>query len=120
MPNNYVVMVLTDPTEGQEESFNDDYENQDLEEVVQTTNFTSAHRFKLAASEGEESPLPYLAVYETTADSAKVLHAEIHVGHEASGLTHSLIGVGHEHGLADAHIDEGGDHATVHLSVRVP
>jgi hypothetical protein len=70
MPNNYVVMVLTDPTEGQEESFNDDYENQDLEEVVQTTNFTSAHRFKLAASEGEESPLPYLAVYETTADSA--------------------------------------------------
>ena len=70
MSNNYVVMVLTEPTEGQEESFNDYYENQHLEEVLQTTNFTSAQRFKLAGAAGKDSPLPYLAVYETTADSA--------------------------------------------------
>ncbi|MFT7652219.1 MAG: hypothetical protein ACI9ON_004267 [Limisphaerales bacterium] len=70
MSNNYVVMVLTEPTEGQDESFNDYYENQHLEEVLQTTNFTSAQRFKLAGSAGEDSPLPYLAVYETTANSA--------------------------------------------------
>ncbi len=70
MSKKHLVLILTEPTEGNEAQFNDYYENLHLEEVLQTTQLNSAQRFKLADQAGEPCPLPYLAVYETEAESA--------------------------------------------------
>lgn len=67
----FKVLILTEPTEGQEAEYNDYYENLHLREVLETTDLLSAQRFKLAAEVGEPSPLPYLAVYEAEAESAQ-------------------------------------------------
>ena len=71
MSNRHLVLILTEPTEGNEDEFNDYYENLHLREVLDSTELQSAQRFKLAAEAGEGCPLPYLAVYETQADSAQ-------------------------------------------------
>jgi hypothetical protein len=69
----YQVLVLTEPTTGKEDEFNDYYENRHLDEVLATTGWKSAQRFRLAAEAGEASPLPYLAVYEAEAEDADAL-----------------------------------------------
>ncbi len=71
MSKQHLVLILTEPTEGNEDEFNDYYENLHLDEVLETTNLNSAQRFKLVGQAGEDCPLPYLAVYETEADSAE-------------------------------------------------
>lgn len=74
MSNRYLVMVLTEPTEGNEDAFNDYYEHTHLDEVLATTHFSSAQRYRLVNQAGNACPLPYLALYETEAeDSAAVL-----------------------------------------------
>ena len=74
MANRYIVMVLTEPTEGNEAEFNDYYENLHLDEVLETTTLQSAQRFKLVDQGGQGCPLPYLALYETEAeDPASIL-----------------------------------------------
>ncbi len=77
MAKDYLVMVLTEPTEGNEVAFNEYYEETHIDEVFQTTNFTSAQRYKIAGQAGEGSPLPYLAVYETQGDSAEAVLADL-------------------------------------------
>ena len=67
----HIVYVLTEPTDGNEDAFNDYYENLHLKEVLQTTQFSSAQRFQLVGEAGEPCPLPYLAVYETEAENAE-------------------------------------------------
>ena len=71
MSKQHLVLILTEPTAGNEEAYNDYYENLHLKEVLQTTNLQTAQRFRLAAQAGEACPLPYLAVYETEAESAE-------------------------------------------------
>lgn len=74
MSKKHLVLVLTEPTEGREDEFNDYYENVHLDEVLQTTGWLNAERFKLVARAGESCPLPYLAVYEAEAeDPAEIL-----------------------------------------------
>lgn len=90
MTNKYLVVVLTEPAEGQEESFNDYYENRHLDEVLATTDFTSAQRFKLAAQVGEDCPLPYLAVYETEAEDAPSVLRNLNEGQEAREQSDAL------------------------------
>jgi hypothetical protein len=70
MTKQFLVLILTEPTEGQEDAYNDYYENLHLDEVLATTNLRTAQRFKLAAEAGEACPLPYLAVYEAQGESA--------------------------------------------------
>ena len=67
----HMVVVLTEPTEGYDEEFNDYYENVHLEEVIATTGWTSAQRFQLTDQAGAKCPLPYLALYEAEGDSAE-------------------------------------------------
>ena len=69
----HLVLILTEPTEGREDEFNDYYENLHLKEVLETTELATAQRFRLAAQAGAECPLPYLAVYETEADNAEAV-----------------------------------------------
>ncbi|HCC43192.1 MAG: hypothetical protein CMP89_08595 [Gammaproteobacteria bacterium] len=70
MSNRYLVLVLTEPTDGNEDRFNDYYENTHLDEVIASTGWLSAQRFKLIDEVGEPCPLPYLAAYEAEADTA--------------------------------------------------
>ena len=69
----FIVHVLTEPTEGMTEAFDDYYENTHLDEVIESTGWQSAQRFKLAAHLGEASPLPYLATYEAEGESAEAV-----------------------------------------------
>ena len=66
----HLVVVLTEPAEGREAEFNDYYENRHLDDVLATTDWTSAQRFKLTDQQGMKCPLPYLALYEVEADDA--------------------------------------------------
>lgn len=77
MNNRYLVLVLTEPTEGNQDRFNDYYENTHLDEVIATTGWSSAQRFKLVDELGEGCPLPYLAAYEAEADSAEEVIARL-------------------------------------------
>ncbi|MGR8946636.1 MAG: hypothetical protein ACU84Q_01220 [Gammaproteobacteria bacterium] len=67
----HLVVVLTEPTDGREDEFNDYYENIHLDEVIETTGWKSAQRFKLVDEQGRSCPLPYLAVYEVQADNSQ-------------------------------------------------
>ena len=69
----HVVVVLTEPTAGRDEEYNTYYENLHLDEVLATTGWTSAQRFKLSAQQGMACPLPYLAFYEVEADDPNTI-----------------------------------------------
>ena len=73
MSNRYLVLVLTEPTEGNEARFNEYYEHTHLDEVIESTGWKSAQRFKLASEMGEACPLPYLAAYEAEGESAQAV-----------------------------------------------
>ena len=64
----HVIVVLTEPTAGREDEYNAYYESLHLDEVLATTGWSSAQRFKLSAQQGMICPLPYLAFYEVEAD----------------------------------------------------
>lgn len=66
----HLVVVLTEPIAGREAEYNDYYENLHLDEVLATTDWTSAQRFKLTDQQGMKCPLPYLAIYEVEAEDA--------------------------------------------------
>ena len=66
----HVILVLTEPTAGREDEYNDYYENQHLDEVLQTTGWKNAQRFRLVDEQGMRCPHGYLAMYETEADDA--------------------------------------------------
>lgn len=74
----HLVLVLTEPTEGQEDEFNNYYEHTHLDEVIETTGWQTAQRFQLVDEAGEPCPLPYLAAYtvdvEDSDDVLKVLN----------------------------------------------
>lgn len=70
----HLILVLTEPTEGNSTEFNDYYENTHLDEVISTTGWQTAQRFELVDQAGEPCPLPYLAAYTVDAeDSAEIL-----------------------------------------------
>ena len=77
MSKKHLILILTEPTEGNEDEYNNYYENLHLKEVLETTELQTAQRFKLAAQAGEDCPLPYLAVYETEADNAEQVIANL-------------------------------------------
>ncbi len=70
----HVVVVLTEPVAGREAEYDEYYEKLHLDEVLATTGWSSAQRFKLGAEQGMACPLPYLAFYEAEApDAATVM-----------------------------------------------
>jgi hypothetical protein len=77
MPKKHLVLILTEPTEGNEDKFNDYYENLHLGEVLDTTQLQTAQRFKLVDQAGSPCPLPYLAMYETEADNPQEIIADL-------------------------------------------
>ena len=71
MAKKQLVLVLTEPTEGEADEFNQYYENLHLDEVLQTTGWKTAQRYQLVEQAGQECPLPYLAVYEAESVEGK-------------------------------------------------
>lgn len=70
----HMVLVLTEPRDGQTEEFDRYYEQDHIDEVLTSTGWTTGQRFKLADEVGAACPLPYLALYEAWAeDSTSVL-----------------------------------------------
>ena len=67
----HVVVVLSEPFEGQDDAFNDWYENTHIDEVLTSAGVDSGQRFELTAEEGIKSPHKYLAFYEVEAESGK-------------------------------------------------
>ena len=69
----YTFMVLTNPVEGQEDTYNDWYTNRHLADVLNVPGFVSAQRFKLADAQRGGSPQPwrYLALYQIDTDDLK-------------------------------------------------
>ncbi len=78
----HLVVVLTEPTEGREAEYNDYYEKLHLDEVLATTDWHSAQRFKLAAEQGKTCPLPYLAIYEVEAEDASSVLTNLNASRE--------------------------------------
>ncbi len=73
----HMVVVLTEPTEGNEQEFDDYYENLHLDEVLSSTGWQSAQRFKLVDEQGQACPLPYLALYEAEAENSEEVLATL-------------------------------------------
>lgn len=66
----YVFVVMTNPTEGQEDAYNAWYDDQHLPDVLKVEGFTAAQRFRLAPIEAgnPNAPYRYLALYEVETD----------------------------------------------------
>ena len=67
----HIMLVLTNPTAGHEDDFNDWYTNVHLRDVLAVDGFVAAQRFRLADAQLQpDRPAPhrYLAVYEIEAD----------------------------------------------------
>ena len=72
----YIIEVKSNPTEGNEDAYNQWYSDTHLTEVLQVPGFISAQRFKVDADQAPEPPkYKYLAIYEVEADEPMdVLH----------------------------------------------
>lgn len=70
----HLVLVMSEPVEGQEAAYQDWYENTHLHEVLSSTGWQSAERFELSDEQGLSCPRRFLAVYEVEAnDPATIL-----------------------------------------------
>ena len=64
----YKLVVLSEPTPGQEDEYNRWYNDVHLGEVVRVPGFVSAQRFSLHTPMGGEFPHKYLSIYEIDCD----------------------------------------------------
>lgn len=75
MAERYVIAVLTNPVPGQDEAFNDWYDNRHIPDVLAIPGVVSAQRFELAPAQRMEAPYPfgYFAFYEVETDDLPAL-----------------------------------------------
>jgi hypothetical protein len=70
--NRYVMMVLSNPTTGAEDAYNEWYNSEHVVDVAAVAGFRSGQRFRLATTGIGNAQPPthrYLALYEVDADS---------------------------------------------------
>ncbi len=67
----HLVLVLTEPVAGRDDEFNAYYEGIHLDEVLQTTGWVAAQRFKLVDQAGPRAPHQHLAIYEVEGDEGE-------------------------------------------------
>jgi hypothetical protein len=97
----YNMIILTRPTEGQEDEYNHWYDNVNLPEVLATEGFIAAQRFKLVG--GPDAPAPYLAIYEIESADFSTTFAELQrrvdegkIGISTALDVASAVGAGYE------------------------
>ncbi|MGE0387481.1 MAG: hypothetical protein AB7Q97_22355 [Gammaproteobacteria bacterium] len=71
---NYVLVVMTNPTPGNDAEYNRWYDEVHLPDVCNVPGFNSARRFRLADGEGA---FKYLAVYEVQTGDIKACLADL-------------------------------------------
>jgi hypothetical protein len=74
----YKLIVLSEPTQGQEARYNDWYNNRHLQDVVAIPGFGGAQRFKLKEVAGGEFKQRYIAIYDIEADDYEAAVKELH------------------------------------------
>jgi hypothetical protein len=86
----HVFVVLTNPVEGQEDTYNEWYTNMHLEDVLKVPGIVAAQRFKLSDVQRDKPPFPwrYLALYEIDTDD---LNHTLAVLKERSGTSAMVI-----------------------------
>ena len=82
----HVLIVMSDPAEGQVDAFNTWYDTVHLPEMLTTPGFVAARRYEAGPALGEEPPRRFLAVYEIEGSLQDALAA---VGAAAPGFTMS-------------------------------
>lgn len=73
-----VLMVLSNPTDGQEDAYNDWYTNTHLDEVVSLPGFIAARRYRLTDAQIAGFPASahgYLSIYEIEGDPKEAFDA---------------------------------------------
>jgi len=63
-----ILVVVSNPTPGQEDEYNRWYSEQHLPDVLRVPGFVAAQRFKLTMDSANSLPGPYLAIYEMESD----------------------------------------------------
>lgn len=86
---NYKMVVMSRPTEGREDEYNDWYQNVHLGELVALPGFKSAQRFRYARSLVEGEAYPYMSIYEIETDDIDAVLQSLRDTAERSGLTMS-------------------------------
>jgi hypothetical protein len=100
----YTFVVFSDPTPGNEEGYNDWYDNVHLPHVLAVPGFVSARRLKIADVPGvENTPLPgrYLALYEMETDDPDAVLKDMwsRAGTPAMTLSDAIDAPGSTHTL---------------------
>ena len=72
-------MVLTDPVAGQDDAYNDWYDNRHLADVLDVDGFVSAQRFRLSHQKPPNGvpAAAYLAIYEIETDDVDATLAKL-------------------------------------------
>lgn len=66
-----ILVVVSNPTPGQEKEYNRWYTEQHLDDLLRMPGFVAAQRFKLAFDSAKSLPGPYLTIYEMETDELK-------------------------------------------------
>ena len=73
----YRLIAFTDPIAGQDQEYNDWYNNVHLPDVVAIPGFVSAQRFVLKTATAGDLKNKYLAIYDMETDDPEALMAEV-------------------------------------------
>ncbi len=70
MAKKYKMIIFTNAVEGQDQDFNDWYQNTHLKQIVSIKSFKAAQRFRLITSIAPGGPEPsrYMAIYDIETD----------------------------------------------------
>lgn len=67
-------VVFTEPQAGQDEAYNDWYDNHHLGDVLKVEGFVAAQRFRIVELDSNSQPASrYMAIYEIEADDPKTV-----------------------------------------------
>jgi hypothetical protein len=83
----YVLVVITNPTPGQEDEFNRWYTDQHLDDVLRIPGYVAAQRFKLTIEAAKSLPGPYLALYEMETEDPEATFAELKVAVDSGKMS---------------------------------
>jgi len=86
----HILVALTDPVGGADETFNHWYDEIHLPEVLAVPRFVAAHRYRLAETVTGDGLPRYLAVYEIEADDASAAIAALKSATPAMDMGDSL------------------------------
>ena len=85
----YKFVVMSNPTEGRDEEYNDWYQNCHLPELLNLDGIVSAQRFQQARNLREGESYRYMAIYEIETDDIDAVVANLVQTAEAGQLTMS-------------------------------